>query len=76
MQEFILITILIILLFRVARRFIFFNAYQGFQKAAEDYIRKQQTKQPAEGTVTIKETESGKPSREKGGEYVDFEEIK
>ena len=77
MQEILLIGILIILLFRVARRFIFFNAYQGFQKAAEDFVnRQQQSTRKPEGSVTIQDPKGGSTTaRRKDGEYVDFEEI-
>ena len=76
MQEFILIAILVILLFRVVRRFVFFNAYKGFQQAAEDFLKKQEQEQKPEGTVTVHPGSTPKgASRQQSGDYVDFEEI-
>ena len=79
MQEYILIFIIVILLFRVARRFVFMNSYQGFQKAAEDFMKKQQdaNSRKADGSVTVQDlTNKNGSSRHREGEYVDYEEIK
>jgi hypothetical protein len=78
MQEYILIFIIILVLFRFLRRVIVVNSYQGFQKAAEEFMRQQQQKQrKPEGSVTIQDLNknSGSSSQQQG-EYVDYEEIK
>jgi hypothetical protein len=78
MQEFLLIILAVILLFRVARRFIFVNSYQGFQRAAEDFMKKQQEKnvRKPEGSVTVQDPGNGNKARHNEGEYVDYEEVR
>ena len=78
MQEYILIFIIILVLFRFLRRIIVVNSYQGFQKAAQDFMRQQQQKQrQPEGSVTIQDLDKNNgSSRQQQGEYVDYEEIK
>ena len=78
MQEFIVIFIIVIILFRFLRRFIFVNTYQGFQKAAEEFMKQQQQRQAKpEGTVTIQDlNKNSGSSRPQQGEYVEYEEIK
>ena len=78
MQEYILIFIIILILFRVLRRFIVMNSYQGFQKAASDFMKQQQQQQrKPEGSVTIQDlNKNDGSSRQQQGEYVDYEEIK
>jgi hypothetical protein len=77
-QEYILIFIIVLVLFRFLRRFIVVNSYQGFQKAAQDFMRQQQQKErKPEGSVTIQDlNKNNGSSRQQQGEYVDYEEIK
>jgi|GEM_PF-3255472 len=78
MQEYILIFIIVLVLFRFLRRIIVVNSYQGFQKAAQDFMRQQQQKErKPEGSVTIQDLDKNNgSSRQQQGEYVDYEEIK
>lgn len=57
MQEFIIISIVLLLLFRALRKFIFFNAHNAFNRAAQDFMRRQE--------------ESERRSEEEGRVYVD-----
>ena len=76
MQEFIIISIVLLILFRTIRRFIFFNTQDAFKKAADDFYKRQevsQRKKSAEGTIIVeKRTDQTKQE----GEYVPYEEIK
>lgn len=76
MQEFIVVILVAFLVLGVLRRFLFFSSYRGFQKSAEDFVKKQQQAQrKPEGTVTIHQTKKNVSSSD-DGEYVDYEEIK
>ena len=76
MLKILIITVLLILLFRMLRRYIFFKAHEGFQKAAEDFMKRQQPPPKPKGSVTVQDPEAKKSSgRQTGGEYVDYEEI-
>jgi hypothetical protein len=77
MQEFILIILVAFLLLGFLRRFFFFSSYHGFQKAAEEFMKKHQPKQKPEGTVTIQKIKDRKESSGTDkGEYVDYEEVR
>ncbi len=76
MQEFIIISIVLLILFRTIRRFIFFNTQDAFKKAADDFYKRQEVTQRrnnAEGTVVV-EKRTDKTKQE--GEFVPYEEIK
>ena len=77
MQEFILIAILSLLFFRAIRNVVFTSSYRGFQKAADDYMKRRRRPARPEGTVTIEDNgKQGTAKREQKGEYVDFEELR
>ncbi len=42
MNEFLIISVVLIILFGVIRRFIFFNTFNAFNKAAQDFYKKQE----------------------------------
>ena len=56
MQEFLIITIVLVLLFSTVRRFIFFNTADAFKKAADDFYKRQEEearKRAEEGRVYV-----------------------
>lgn len=75
MQEFIIISIVILLFFRVIRRFIFFNTTTAFNKAAEDFMKRQEVydrKQKEEGRVYV----DTKKRVDTSGKFDDYEELR
>lgn len=79
MIRFLLILFLLILLFSFLRRFIFFSAYYGFNKAAKDLAKKQEQaerKRKAAGSITVEQMQQNSLKSKDDGEYVDYEEIK
>lgn len=75
MKEFLIISIVVILLFGTIRRFIFFNTQDAFKKAAEDFYKKQELeerKRKASGKITVEKSDK----QAKVGEYVSYEEVK
>lgn len=83
MSDFLLIFIVIILLFGVFRRYIFYAVMNAvarklFEQAGKSQQRYQQTghNQQAPGSVRVEDTTTGKKKNRDDGEYVDFEEIK
>ncbi|MBL0103468.1 MAG: hypothetical protein IPP51_06740 [Bacteroidetes bacterium] len=75
MSEFIIISIVLILLFSSIRRFIFFNAGNAFNKAAEDFMKRQEAeerKRKEEGRVYV----DTKKRVGKDDTFDDYTEIK
>ncbi len=75
MQEFIIISIVILLLFRAIRKFIFFNAHNAFNKAAEDFMKRQEDadrRRTEDGRVYV----DTKAHINKNDKFDDYEEVK
>lgn len=75
MQEFIIITIIILLLFRALRKFIFFSAHNAFNKAAQDLMKRQENEdrqRKEEGRVYVDTKARINPN----DKFDDYEEIK
>lgn len=75
MQEFLLIALIAFICFGFLRRVIYFQAYNSFTKAAQDFQRQHQKRNKPEGTVTV-ESAKKRTALKDEGEYVDYEEIK
>ena len=75
MADFLVILLVAFILFGFLRRFIYFQAFRSFTKAAEDFQRRQQSARKPEGTVTIDTSVKKKKSIDEG-EFVDYEEVK
>lgn len=78
MQEFIIISVVLILLFSTIRRFVFFSSYNAFNKAADDFMKRQEAadrKRKEEGRVYVEDLSKNKKKLKEEGEYVDFEEV-
>jgi hypothetical protein len=83
MSDFLFITIIIILIFSVFRRYIFFFLLRAISQRLYKQMKKQQgvSKQDEkpEGTITIDSTnvkKSQKKENNDNGDFVDYEEIK
>ena len=75
MIRLILIIIALFIISGFLRRIIFSSAYNAFNKAAEDFNKKQtQQKKPKE--FWSNNNSSPKKNSDNDGEYVDYEEIK
>ena len=75
MQEFIIISIVLLLLFRALRKFIFFNAHNAFNQAAQDFMKRQETEdrqRKEEGRVYV----DTKARISKDEKFDDYEEVK
>ncbi len=75
MQEFIIISIVILLLFRALRKFIFFNAHTAFNQAAQDFMKRQEDSErmrKEEGRVYV----DTKARIGKNDKFDDYEEVK
>lgn len=75
MKELFYILLVAFLLFGFLRRFVYFQAYSSFTKAAQDFQKRNQRPVKPEGTVTIEKAPRGLDSQ-KEGDYVDYEEVK
>ena len=78
MSEFIIVSIVLILLFSSIRRFIFFNASNAFNKAADQFMKRQEMeerKRKEEGKVYVENIQPNKKKIKDEGEYVDYEEV-
>lgn len=82
MSEFLLIFFVIILLFSVFRRYIFFFLMNALAKRLFNHAQKQQAYQkqqmrrPEHGATRVDNPSSGPRKPRDDGEYVDFEEVK
>lgn len=77
MKEFLLILLISFVFFGFLRRFLYFQAFQSFTKAAQDMHRREQQQRKPEGTITIDtNVPQKKVSQHDEGEYVDYEEVK
>ena len=75
MQEFIIITIILLLLFRALRKFIFFSAHNAFNQAAQDFMKRQENedrKRKEEGCVYVDTKARINPN----DKFDDYEEVK
>lgn len=75
MQEFIIISIVILILFRAIRKFIFFNAHNAFNQAANDFMKRQEDedrKRKEDGRVYV----DTKARINKNEKFDDYEEVK
>ncbi len=75
MQEFIIITIILLLLFRALRKFIFFSAHNAFNQAAQDFMKRQENedrKRKEEGRVYVDTKARINPN----DKFDDYEEVK
>ncbi len=75
MQEFLIISIVVLLFFGAIRRYIFFNAHNAFNKAAEDFMKRQEEadrKRKEDGRVYV----DTKKRVSKNEKFDDYEEIK
>ena len=75
MLKFILIVIILMLLFRALRKFIFFSAHNAFNNAAEDFRKRQEAEdrqRKEEGRVYV----DTKARISKDEKFDDYEEIK
>lgn len=75
MLKFILIVILLMLLFRALRKFIFFSAHNAFNKAAQDFMKRQEAEdrqRKEEGRVYV----DTKARISKDEKFDDYEEVK
>ncbi len=75
MQEFIIISIVLLLLFRALRKFIFFSAHNAFNQAAQDFMKRQETEdrqRKEEGRVYV----DTKARISKDEKFDDYEEVK
>ena len=78
MQEFLIVAILLIVFFSAIRRFVFFSSYNAFNKAADNFMNRQEMeekKRKAEGKVYVENIPKDKKKIKDEGEYVDFEEL-
>ncbi|MBK7850654.1 MAG: DUF4834 family protein [Bacteroidetes bacterium] len=78
MQEFLIVAILLILFFSTVRRFVFFNSTNAFNKAADQFMKRQEMeerKRKEEGKVYVENIPPGKKKIKDEGEYVDYEEV-
>jgi hypothetical protein len=87
MSDFWVVLIIIILVFSVFRRYIFFFLLRALSRRLYDQMNKQQgsgsippqDETKPEGTITIDASKVKKPQKKENdtnGEFVDFEEIK
>ena len=75
MLKFILIVIILMLLFRALRKFIFISAHNAFNKAAQDFMKRQEAEdrqRKEEGRVYV----DTKARISKDEKFDDYEEIK
>lgn len=75
MQEFIIITIILLLLFRALRKFIFFSAHNAFNQAAQDFMKRQENedrKRKEESRVYVDTKARINPN----DKFDDYEEVK
>jgi len=75
MLKFILIVILLMLLFRALRKFIFISAHNAFNNAAEDFRKRQEAEdrqRKEEGRVYV----DTKARISKDEKFDDYEEVK
>ncbi|MFM8433668.1 MAG: hypothetical protein ACKOQ6_05875 [Bacteroidota bacterium] len=75
MKEFLYILLIAFILFGFLRRFIYFQAYSSFTKAAQDFQKRNQRPMRPEGTVTIEKAPQNL-DKHNDSEYVDYEEVK
>ncbi|MFM7217381.1 MAG: hypothetical protein ACKO1U_05130 [Bacteroidota bacterium] len=72
MKELFYVLLTAFILFGFFRRFIYFQAYQSFTKAAEDFHKQRTQAQEKTKPVRSKQQDRLKDV----GEYVDYEEVK
>jgi hypothetical protein len=72
MTEYLIVFIVAFICFGFIRRFFYFQAYQSFTKAADDFRKREVKSRKPDGSVTIER----KTSSSKDGEYVEWEEVK
>ncbi|HNP98055.1 MAG TPA: DUF4834 family protein [Bacteroidia bacterium] len=78
MQEFLIVAIILILFFSTIRRFVFFSSYNAFNKAADQFMKRQEMeerKRKEEGRVYVDQTKKQSRKLKDEGEYVDYEEL-
>lgn len=78
MQEFLIVAILLILFFSTVRRFVFFNSTNAFNKAADQFMKRQEMeerKRKEEGKVYVEDISKKKKNLKDEGEYVEYEEV-
>ena len=78
MQEFLIVAIILILFFSTVRRFVFFNSYNAFNKAADQFMKRQEMeerKRKEEGRVYVDQTKKQSKKLKDEGEYVEYEEV-
>lgn len=78
MQEFLIVAILLILFFSTIRRFVFFSSYNAFNKAADNFMKRQEMeekKRKEEGKVYVEDISKTRKNLKDEGEYVDYEEV-
>ncbi|MBK8364037.1 MAG: hypothetical protein IPP27_10365 [Bacteroidetes bacterium] len=75
MLKFILIVIVLMLLFRALRKFIFFSAHNAFNQAAQDFMKRQEAQdrqRKEEGRVYVDTKARINPN----DKFDDYEEVK
>lgn len=77
-MKFILWFIIIILIFRMLRKSIFFSVYRSYNDQMKSQMQgnENQNQRKPEGTVTIVDPKQVKGKKKEDGDFVDYEELK